>query len=177
VPPFFDSLVVFFLYVFLDSLILPIASTVYLAYMGRLHPPLLVAVLGAIATTAGSIAQYLAVRWLLAHPGLQQPWLASTRARIETLVTGAGHATFWALFVIYATPLGAGPLRLVAAAGGYPLTRFSAAIFLGCVPYYAVVAWVGATFKISPWVYAIVLVGAALVSVTVWLLRTRKAAS
>ena len=83
------------------------------------------------------------MRWLLAHPGLQWAWLVRLRERITGMVAGAGHATFWALFVIYATPLGAGPLRFVAAAGGYPLPRFAAAIALGCLPYYAVVAWLG----------------------------------
>ena len=173
-PPLFDSLVVFFLYVLLDALALPIASTVYVAYLGQKHPPLLVAGLGAIATTVGSIGQYVAVRWLLAHPRLQVAWLARLRANVESLVGGAGTATFWALFVVYATPLGAGPLRLVAAAGGYPLTRFAAAILLGCLPYYSAVAWLGSAISLPGWLYALVIGLAVVVSATLWMARDRR---
>jgi len=171
VPPFFDHLAVFALYLFVDALALPIASTVYVAYMGARFPPLLVALLGAAATTAGSAGQYLIVRWLLAHPTLQWGWLVRLRARVVGLVDGTGHATFWALFVIYATPLGAGPLRLVAAAGGYPLLRFAAAIALGCLPYYAAVAWIGSAVKLPPWVYAAAIISAVAFAVVVWMSR------
>jgi uncharacterized membrane protein YdjX (TVP38/TMEM64 family) len=154
VSPLFDHLAIYFLYLFVDALALPIASTLYVAHMGARHSPWLVAGLGALATTAGSIGQYLLVRWLVAHPALQRGWLLSMRARIVAAVTGAGHATFWALFVIYATPLGAGPLRLVAAVGGYPLPRFALAILLGCLPYYFAVATLGRVLRLPGWAYA-----------------------
>jgi uncharacterized membrane protein YdjX (TVP38/TMEM64 family) len=115
------------------------------------------------------VGQYVAVRWLLAHPGLQWDWLVRLRGRIAGMVAGAGHATFWALFVIYATPLGAGPLRLVAAAGGYPLPRFAAAIALGCLPYYAVIAWLGRAIGLPPWVYAVAILGAIAFAVVAWM--------
>ena len=159
-PPF-DHLGLYVLYLFVDALAFPIASTLYVAYMGQRHPPLLVAGLGALATTAGSVGQYLVVRWLLARPSLQRPWLVRLRERIVGAVAGAGQATFWALFVIYATPLGAGPLRLVAAAGGYPLPKFAAAILLGCLPFYTAVAILGRAVRLPAWAYA------ALIAVTV----------
>ena len=153
-PPLFDHLGTYVLYLFVDALALPIASTLYVAHMGARHAPLLVAALGAVATTAGSIGQYLLVRWLVAHPALQWGWLRRTRERIVAAVAGAGGATFWALFVIYATPLGAGPLRLVAAVGGYPLPRFGLAILLGCLPYYTAVAVLGRAIRLPAWAYA-----------------------
>ena len=72
--------------------------------------------------------------------------------------------------MIYATPLGAGPLRLIAAAAGYPLSRFALAIFLGCLPYYFALAWFGQAIKLPAWVYAAVagvLIGLALIQVLV----------
>lgn len=170
-PPLFDHLAVFVLYLFVDALALPIASTLYVAYMGERHAPLLVAVLGALGTTAGSVAQYLVVRWLLAHPTLQWGWLVRLRARVGGLVAGSGHATFWTLFMIYATPLGAGPLRLVAAAGGYPLPKFAAAIALGCLPYYAAVAWLGDAMKLPAWLYAVAIVATIALVAVVWMAR------
>ena len=158
--PVFDSLAFFALYLFVDALAFPIASTVYVAYMGERHPPILVASIGALSTTAGSIGQYLVVRWLLAHPALQWRWLVRLRERIVGAIAHAGSATFWTLFVIYATPLGAGPLRLVAAAGGYSLLKFALAIGLGCLPFYTVVAWLGRAVKLPAWAYAVIILAA-----------------
>jgi uncharacterized membrane protein YdjX (TVP38/TMEM64 family) len=169
VLPVVDHLGFYALYLFVDALLVPIASTLYVAYMGARHAPLLVAVVGALATAGGSIVQYMFVRWLVARPALQWPWLVRLRERVVAAVAaGGGHATFWTLFVIYATPLGAGPLRLVAAVGGYPLPRFALAIFLGCLPYYAAVAWLGALVKLPAWAYGAmvaVAIGATVIAV------------
>ena len=156
--PVFDRLDFYFGYLFVDALLLPLASTVYVAYAGTKHAPWLVALLGALATMLGSIAQYLVVRRILRLERGLPGWLVRARDRIEGAVTGSRDATFWALFVIYATPLGAGPLRLVAAAGGYSLPRFALAIFLGCLPYYFALAWFGKAIKLPTWVYAAAIV-------------------
>lgn len=171
-PAFFDHLAVFFCYLFVDALALPIASTLYVAYMGTRHAPWLVAGLGALATTAGSVGQYLFVRWLVRQPAVQWGWLRRARSAVIRAVRGSGQATFWALFVIYATPLGAGPLRLVAAVGGYSLPRFALAIGLGCLPYYAAVAFLGRAIPVPPWVYGI-LIALALAGTVVFALRRR----
>lgn len=170
--PLVDSLGFYVLYLFVDALAVPIASTLYIAYMGSRHAPLLVALLGALATTGGSIVQYLLVRWLVAHPALQRAWLVRLRARIVAAVGAGGQATFWALFVIYATPLGAGPLRLVAAVGGYPLPRFAAAILLGCLPYYAAVAYLGRVVALPVWAYAAM--AAVAIGATLFAMRGRR---
>jgi membrane protein YqaA with SNARE-associated domain len=150
----FDQLPFYFAYLFVDALLLPLASTVYVIYMGERHAPFLVAVLGAFATALGSIGQYLLVRWILRHKRASGGWIGRQRERLEHAIQGSSHATFWALFVIYATPLGAGPLRLIAAAGGYSLWRFALAILLGCLPYYYVLARVGEAVRFPAWVYA-----------------------
>ena len=176
-PPIVDHLGFFVLYLFVDAFALPIASTVYVAYMGHHHHPLLVGSLGALATTAGSVGQYLVVRWLVAHPALQWPWLVRLREGIVKAVRGTGQATFWALFVIYATPLGAGPLRLVAAVAGYSLRRFAAAIALGCLPYYAAVAALGRAIRLPAWAYAAMIAGTVVVTLVLFLRRRHREAT
>jgi uncharacterized membrane protein YdjX (TVP38/TMEM64 family) len=59
----------------------------------------------------------------------------------------------------------------VAAAGGYPLPRFAAAIALGCLPYYAAVAWLGSAIRLPAWVYAAAIVGAIACGAALWLSR------
>jgi ribonucleoside-triphosphate reductase len=150
----FDDPAFFFLYLFADALLFPLASTFYVIYMGERLSPLLVALVGALATAGGSVVQYLIVRWLVTRPRATGGWIGRQRERLERAIQGSSHATFWALFVIYATPLGAGPLRLIAAAAGFSLWRFTLAIFLGCLPYYYVLARVGQAVKLPAWVYA-----------------------
>jgi uncharacterized membrane protein YdjX (TVP38/TMEM64 family) len=169
--PVFDRLDFYFGYLFVDALLLPLASTIYVAYAGTKHAPWLVALLGALATTLGSIAQYLIVRRIvMIERGLPR-WLQEARSRIEGMIDGSRNATFWALFIIYATPLGAGPLRLVAAAGGYSLRLFALAIFLGCLPYYFVLAWFGHSVKVPAWVYAAAIIAVVALGAAQFLAR------
>lgn len=170
-PPVFERLDFFFGYLFVDALLLPLASTVYVAYAGTKHAPALIAFVGALATTLGSIVQYLLVRFVVTRPSGLPGWLVRLRGRIEGALTGSRHATFWALFVIYATPLGAGPLRLVAAAGGFPLGQFALAIFLGCLPYYFALAWFGHAVKLPTWVYASAIVAVVALGAAQFLAR------
>lgn len=164
-PAVFDQWWFFLGYLFVDALFLPLASTVYVAYFGTLHAPVPVAIVGALGTTMGSVVQYLIVHWIVRRPNGLPGWLVRLRGRVEEGLAKSSHATFWTLFLIYATPLGAGPLRLVAAAGGYALWKFALAIFLGCLPYYFALAWFGHAVRLPAWVYA-----AAILSVLAFLI-------
>ncbi len=167
----FDQLWFYFAYLFVDALFLPLASTVYVAYMGQKHLPLVVALLGSLGTTAGSVVQYLGVRALLRRSDRLPGWLVRLRDRLERTVRTSGHATFWALFLIYATPLGAGPLRLIAAAAGYSLWRFALAIGLGCLPYYFALAWFGHAVRLPTWVYVAAALAILGLGLAQWLAR------
>lgn len=173
-PAAAETLWFLFAFTFVDAFGLPIASTVLMAYLGTRHPPLAVALVGAGATAAGSVAQYLVVRWLLRWEQHLPGALRRLRRRLEIIVAGAGGATFWALFVIYATPLAAGPLRLIAAATGYSLSRFALAIGLGCIPYYFVLAWIGHTIRLPLWAYAACAGVLVAGSLAVWLVQRRR---
>lgn len=137
---------------FVDALALPMASTVYVAAMGNVQPPLVVAMAGAAATTAGSLTQYAIVRWIMRIGVTQRGVMRRVRDRIERAVASAPDATAAALFVVYATPLSAGPLRLIAAVSGFPVARFAAAIFLGCLPYYFALATLGHLIHFPLWI-------------------------
>ena len=174
-PPLFDQGWFYFLYLFVDALLFPLASTVYVAYFGTHHDPWFAATVGALGTTLGSLAQYGIVRWIVTRPSGLPGWLVSLRHRVEETLAGSSTATFWALFVIYATPLGAGPLRLVAAAGGFPLWKFGLAILLGCLPYYFALAWFGRAVKLPAWVYAALIIALLALGAAQFLARRARA--
>jgi uncharacterized membrane protein YdjX (TVP38/TMEM64 family) len=174
-PPLFEHAWFFFAYLFVDALAFPLASTVYVAYFGTHHAAAWTALIGALGTTLGSVVQYVVVRGLVTRPRHLPGWLVRWRDRIEKGIAGTTNATFWALFVIYATPLGAGPLRLVAAAGGFPLGRFALAIFLGCVPYYFALAWFGHSVHLPGWVYAAAVLALLGLGAAQWLSRRARA--
>lgn len=159
--PWARSLWVYASVLFADALVLPMASTLYVAAMGNVYPPLLVAVSGAAATTLGSLAQYGIVRWLITLAPAQRGVLCRVRQKIERVGAAAPAATTAALFVVYATPLSAGPLRLIAAVSGFPLWRFTLAIALGCLPYYYTLALLGRMVRFPLWILlpAVAIVG------------------
>ncbi len=167
-PAFAEQLWFLFLFAFVDALGIPLASTVLMAYLGTIHAPIAVAMVGAAGTAGGSVAQYLLVRWLLRWEHKLPRALRRVRARLQEIVQQERTATFWTLFIIYATPLAAGPLRLIAAATGYSLTRFALAIGLGCVPYYFGLAWVGHAIRLTLWQMALLVVLLAAIGAVMW---------
>ena len=159
--PWARSLWVYVSVLFVDALVLPMASTLYVAAMGNVYPPLLVAFSGAAATTLGSLAQYGIVRWLMTLAPARRGTLYRLRQRIERVGAAAPAATTAALFVVYATPLSAGPLRVIAAVSRFPLWRFTLAIGLGCLPYYYTLALLGRMVRFPLWILlpAVAIVG------------------
>jgi uncharacterized membrane protein YdjX (TVP38/TMEM64 family) len=81
-------------------------------------------------------------------------------------------ASFLTILVARATPLPDAPVKLVAAAGRYPVRLYALAILLGALPYYLVLAFLARKaadlareFKVPWWVVvaAFALVGLGLI--------------
>ncbi len=142
-----ESLPALALLLFLDGATFAFATTPLLIQFGKFHPPWQVALVGGLASALGSMAQLLLLRWLLAG---DRPWMqrfTPSRARLERALAAHPSATFLALLVARATPLPDAPLKLAAAATGYPAMRYGAAIFLGALPYYFALSAAGNYFR------------------------------
>ena len=139
------------LLLFVDNATLAAFSTpLLLAYAPRFEP-WQVGLFGAAAAGAGSTVQLLAMRWILAPA---RPWarrFAAQRLRLEQALAAAPGTSFLAILIARATPLPDGPVKLVAAAGRYPLPRYFLAVLLGGIPYFALLAWLGHEFPVPPW--------------------------
>ena len=153
------SLPLLCLLLFVDNATVAAFSTpLLLAYAPRFEP-WQVGVFGAAAAGAGSTVQLLLFRWVL---GTEWGWVkrfAPSRDKVEKALTSSPHASFLAILLARATPLPDAPLKLVAAAGRYPLPRYFLAVLLGGIPYFALLAWLGHEFPVPPWILiALVLV-------------------
>ena len=151
------------LLLFVDNATLAAFSTpLLLAYAPRFEP-WQVGVFGAASAGAGSTLQLLLFRWVL---GTDWAWVkrfAPSRDRVEKALADSPHASFFAILLARATPLPDGPIKLVAAAGRYPLPRYFLAVLLGGIPYFALLAWLGHEFPVPPWVLLALVVLVALV--------------
>ena len=153
-----EALWVLCLLLFVDGATFAFATTPLLLEYGKFHSPWVVALAGGTASALGSAVQLLVLRWVL---GTRQPWMrrfAPSRDRLEAALARYPSASFMALMIARATPLPDAPLKLVAAAAGYPIPRYALAILLGALPYYFALAYVGSALNIPTWI----LVSAAL---------------
>lgn len=168
------SLPVLCLLLFLDNATFAALSTpLLLAYAPRFEP-WQVGVFGATSAAAGSTVQLLIFRWVLAT---DWPWVkrfAPSRDKVEAALTASPSASFLAIVLARATPLPDAPIKLVAAAGRYPLPRYFLALLLGGIPYFALLAWLGHEFPVPPWALLVLVVVVALVfAIERWRKRAR----
>lgn len=147
-----DSLLVLCVLLFVDGATFAFATTPLLLEYGKYHAPWTVAVAGGAASALGSAVQLLILRWLLASGRSWMRRLAPSREKLEATLARYPSASFVALMVARATPLPDAPLKLVAAAIGYPIPRYALAIFLGALPYYYALSWVGRAVRVPTWI-------------------------
>lgn len=166
-----ESLWVLCLLLFLDGATLAVATTPLLLTYGKYHAPWVVALSGATASALGGAIQIVLLRWVLSarHPWTRR-W-APTREAILNAVKHHPSASFLTLVVARATPLPDAPLKLAAAAANYPVSRYCAAILIGSIPYYFLLALVGHALKLPAWV---LIVAAALIVFGVLIDRLRR---
>lgn len=148
------SLWVVCLLLFVDGATLAAFTTPLLLASARHHEPWQLAVAGGFASAAGSAVQLTVFRWMLRT---NRPWMQRflpTREKLEQTLARYPSASFLALTLARATPLPDAPLKLVAAAVGYPIPRYLLAILLGSLPYYYVLALLGRRFEIPLWIVA-----------------------
>ncbi len=136
---------------FVDGMTFSFATTPLILRWGPYRPAWQVALVGSAASALGGAVQLLLLRWVMSG---ERPWmarLAPSRLRIEQAVAQHPSASFLALLIARATPLPDAPLKLAAAATGYPIPRYAIAVMLGGLPYYYALALLGSRFKFPTW--------------------------
>ena len=142
------SLWVMCLLLFVEGGTLSFLTTPTLLYYGRHHDPWAVALLGSASSALGSALQLLLLRWAISERRRWMNWFAPSREKVEAAIRRYPSASFMALLLARATPLPDAPLKLVAAAAGYPVALYSLAVLLGALPYFYVLALLGKEVRI-----------------------------
>lgn len=119
--------------------------------------------LTAVIATAGTLAACYVDR-LLFYRVITRRKLRASEGPLGTMMRGFDRAPFSVLAISGLTPLPFWPFKLLAFASEYPTSRYLAAIALGRLPRYALLAWLGVALPIPGWV-----VPAACVAVTAWM--------
>lgn len=162
---------------FLDGATVGLFTPLLLFGAGKTIAPTVVALAGGAASALGSMLQLRVLRWLLAE---ERPWLGARwhdlRGRLAAALERYRSASFVALVLMRATPMPDLPIKLVAAAGHYPIPRYGLAVYLGSLPYYYLIAKAGEWAQLPTWlvIAAAVLVAAVAVAERWW--RHRRAA-
>ena len=155
------SLWVFCLALFVDGATFAFATTLLIILYAPHHSPWELALAGRLASALGSAMQFQILRLMLdsGHPWLQR--FAPSREKLAAAVSQNPSASFLTIMIARATPMPDAPVKLVAAAGRYPVRLYALAILLGALPYYFALAFLARKaadlareFKVPWWVVA-----------------------
>ncbi len=155
------SIWVFCLALFVDGATFAFATTILIILYAPYHAPWELALAGGLASALGSAVQFQILRLMLdsGHRWLHR--FAPSREKVSAAMSQNPSASFLTIMVARATPLPDAPVKLVAAAGGYPVRLYALAILLGALPYYFVLAFLARKaadlareFKVPWWVIA-----------------------
>ncbi len=152
------SLPVLCVLLFVDNATISSFTTPLLLAYAPHFEPWKVGVFGAFAAGAGSTVQLTIFRWILASDWVWARRFTPSREKVQKALAQSPSASFLAILLARATPIPDGPIKLVAAAGRYPLPRYFLAVLLGGVPYFALLAWLGHEFPVPPWVLLAIIV-------------------
>ena len=109
-------------------------------YAGTLYSPLLVAIVGGLATIPASAFDYR----LFSMAFQLKPLAQIRQTRLSKLTEHAfSIQPWWTVVFFAASPIPFYPIRIVAPLYEYPAFRYVSAVFVGRVPRYYILAWGG----------------------------------
>lgn len=134
-------LILLFLYTIPSHSVIPLPHEPAMVLAGKLYDPILVAIVGGVATLISSFLDYKAVNFIFNRT-------RAGAARDHRIYRGCVYyflkAPFISLVMAAFTPFIAFyPFRILSPTSGYPLRRYTAAVFIGRVPRFYLEALLG----------------------------------
>ncbi len=164
----YDDYLHYFVYMSLANTFIPLPTNPLIIYMGREFSPLPVSILAAAGTSIANTTEYLILGMLLEYGRVKK--VKKTKIYL-TLKKYFEIAPFILMTVINFFPVPIDPVRWIAISVDYPRWRYITSTFLGRLPRYLLLAWLGNRYDLSNTTILIIL------GVTVALVLLQKTAS
>lgn len=161
------SLVGYFFYMTLACTFFPLPTPPTVIYMGGLHSPLVVALVGGVASCLAGLIDYSLFLVLIRQKKVR----ALQNSNFYKKCTGFfNRIAFVSLVVAAFTPIPFDPFRFLAIASNYNRVGYLTAIFVGRAPRYYLLARLGGQWHIPPLAIAVSIV----VLLGISILKTRR---
>lgn len=144
------------LYCIPSNSILPIPHEPGVLYMARFYEPTAIAITATAASAVVAIADYALVEAAMRHPRIQGARDAKVMRWAVRWMTRWPFAIIVAFSFVPVLPIAV--VRALAPISGYPLRRYVAAIVVGRLPRFFLLAWLGQLVHVPGWILAIVTV-------------------
>lgn len=144
------------LYCIPSNSILPIPHEPGVLYMARFYSPAAIAVTATAASAVVAFADYALVEAAMRHPRIQGARDARMMRWAVRWMTRYPFAIIVAFSLVPVLPISV--VRALAPISGYPLRRYIAALVVGRLPRFYLLAWLGRVVLIPTWVLLLVTV-------------------
>jgi membrane protein YqaA with SNARE-associated domain len=142
------------LYCIPSNSILPIPHEPGVLYVARFYPPWEIAIAATAASAVVAFADYGLVEAAMRHPRVQGARDARLMRWAVRWMTRYPFAIIVAFSLVPVLPISV--IRALAPLSGYPLRRYIAAMVVGRLPRFYLLAWLGQVILIPGWVLLLV---------------------
>lgn len=162
--PTYHSLVLFCFYTAISNFCIPwLPHEPAVLLYGKLYDPLLVALLGGLATCWIEFFNYKLLMFLTHLRHVEAFTSQKFYGKAEGYFT---KFPFVSLLISGCTPFPYAPFRMLAVTTRYPIMKYELAVFAGRTPRYYVLAVTGAVMNLPLWTYGLILL--AFVVAALW---------
>jgi len=141
----YSQLISFSLYMCIACSVIPLPTPPFVIGMGRIFPPLIVALTGAIGNCIGGLLDYYLVTLFFSKVQLLQKVQTSRIYRRGSVYFD--RFAFPCLLFTGFSPIPFEPFRIMAIVAKYNLVKYLLAIFIGRMPRYYLVAYLGEEYQ------------------------------
>lgn len=154
VPRSISILYDYFLYMSVACQFFPIPTLPPIAFTAKVYPPVLVALVGALATVIAYVIDYGILGWLFRHHGVKKVRDIHLYRKLLKFFDKYAFLTISAAAFL---PIPVDVVRLLAISRAYNYWKYLAAAFVGRFPRYLILAYVGKELSVK-WILIIFVV-------------------
>jgi membrane protein YqaA with SNARE-associated domain len=129
---------------------LPFHHEILLLYNAKYYSALVVTAVATAGTMISCFFDYGFIEPMIGHRMLRKRYEDNRVYRYA--LAFFRKSPFWLLVMAAYTPIPLAPFKLLAITGGYPFGRYLGAMFVGRVPRYYTLAWLGMLFPVPNWI-------------------------